>query len=94
MNDFLTWNSLSTYVNFITIVFLVVEFTKEIKWIKRIPTKYWSFFVSFFLLVIINLVNNNFKFYDVILYLLTSISISLSSNGLSDLNKKKEDNNE
>ena len=41
MNDFLTWEILKTYASFVTIVFMVVEFTKEIKIInKRNEFKY------------------------------------------------------
>lgn len=88
MNDFLTWETLLSYTNFISIVYMVVEFTKEIKIIKRIPTKYWSFFVSFILLIFIHFAINNFCFKDIIIYLLTSIVVSLGSNGLSSFNKK------
>ena len=54
MEEFLTWDVLSTYASFVTIVFMVVEFTKDLKGIKKIPTKYWSFscIISF---------NDNFK---------------------------------
>jgi len=44
------------YTNFISIVFVVVEFTKELKFIKKIPIKYWSFWISFS--------TNNCKKYD------------------------------
>lgn len=87
MNDFLTWESMATYVNFVSIVYIVVEFTKKLKFIKKIPTKYWSFWISFFLQIIVRIANNTFKFLDLVLYFLTSITISLSSNGLSDFNK-------
>ena len=89
MENFLTWEVLETYASFVSIVYMVVEFTKEIKFIKKIPTKYWSFFVAFLLLIILNLVIKNFKLVDLVLYALTAISISLGSNGLSDFNKKQ-----
>ena len=54
MSDFLTWETLLSYTNFISVVYMVVEFTKEIELIKRIPTKYWSFVVSFFLLICVH----------------------------------------
>ncbi len=92
MENFLTWEILKTYASFISIVFMVVEFTKELKFINKIPTKYWSFFVSLMLLVITNVVNNTFEYVDIVLYILTSISISLGSNGLSNFNKVKEEN--
>lgn len=91
MEKFLTWDVLTTYASFVSIVFMVVEFTKELKFIKEIPTKYWSFFISFILLIITNIVMNSFNFIDIFLYLLTSISISLGSNGLSNFNNGKEE---
>ena len=89
MNDFLTWEILKTYASFVTIVFMVVEFTKEIKIINKIPTRYWSFIVSLILLIAVNLVSNTFKPIDIILYVLSSMAISLGSNGLSNFNEKK-----
>ena len=86
MENFLTWDVLTTYASFVSIVFMTVEFTKELKFINKLPTKYWSFFISFALLLITNLVLGSFKIEDGILYLLTSISISLGSNGLSNFN--------
>lgn len=89
MNDFLTWEILKTYASFVTIVFMVVEFTKEIKVVNKIPTRYWSFIVSLILLIAVNLVSNTFKPIDIILYVLSSMAISLGSNGLSNFNVKK-----
>ena len=92
MENFLTWDVLTTYASFVSMVFMVVEFTKDLKIIKKIPTKYWSFFIAFILLCATNFVMNTFRVADIILYLLTSISISLGSNGLSNFNKgNKED---
>lgn len=89
MEQFITWDILKTYATFVTIVFMVVEFTKELKWISKISTKYWSFIVSFILLNIVNAVSGNFRFIDMFLYALSSMSISLGANGLSNFNKKE-----
>jgi hypothetical protein len=89
MEEFLTWDVLSTYASFVTIVFMVVEFTKDLKGIKKIPTKYWSFLVSLVLMIISNLALGTFHIADVILYALSSMTISLGSNGLNNFNKKK-----
>ena len=90
MEQFITWEILTTYATFVTIVFMVVEFIKELKYIKKIKTKYLSFIVAFILLSITNLVIGTFNFVDLILYALSSISISLGANGLSNFNSKKE----
>lgn len=91
MDSFLTWDNLTTYASFVTIVFMVVEFTKELKLVKKIPTKYWSFFIAVILMTITNIVMGTFKEVDIVLYLLTSISISLGSNGLSNFNKNNKE---
>ncbi len=90
MEQFITWDILTTYATFVTIVFMVVEFTKDLKFIEKIPTKYWSFIVAFILLTVVNAVTGNFKTVDIILYALSGISISLGANGLSNFNNKKE----
>ena len=89
MDNFLSWDTLTTYASFVTIVFMVVEFTKGVKYIKKIPTKYWSFFIAFILLTITNIVMGTFRAVDIVIYLLTAISISLGSNGLSNFNNGK-----
>lgn len=88
MEQFITWDMLQTYTTFVTIVFMVVEFTKNLKVIKKIKTKYWSFIVASTLLAVTNIIFGTFRPVDVILYLLSGISISLGANGLSNFNKK------
>ena len=89
MEQFITWDILKTYATFVATVFMVVEFTKDLKFIKSIQTKYWSFIVAFILLIIVNAVMDNFRLVDIILYALSSMSISLGANGLSNFNKKE-----
>lgn len=91
MEQFINWEILTTYATFISVVYMVVEFTKELKFIKKIKTKYWSFIVAFILLSVVNAVIGTFKLVDLILYALSSISISLGANGLSNFNTKKEE---
>lgn len=88
MENFMTWETLKAYTTFVSTVFMVVEFTKELPLIKKIPTKIWSFFISLGLLIIVNVVMKDFRWQDIVLYALSSIAISLGSNGLSNFNKK------
>lgn len=89
MNDFLTWEMLGNYTTFVSSVFIIVEFTKEIKGIKKIPTRVWSFIISAVLLFLLHIVYGTFHFIDLFLYILNAMTISLGSNGLSDFNSKK-----
>lgn len=91
MDTFLTWKVLLTFSGLVGAVYMVVEFTKEIKFIKKIPTKYWSFFIAAFLIMMTNVVTGTFNYKDIVLYFLNAIVISLSSNGLNDFNKDKKE---
>ena len=94
MEKFLDWNTLSDYVTFIGIVFSIVAFSKNLPWIKSIPTRLWSFIISFFLLIVVNIHGATFNFFDLILYAINAILISASTNGIADANNKnKEANN-
>lgn len=90
MDNFITWENMLNYTTFVAILYMVVEFTKDIPLIKKIPTKFWSCLLSTVMIIITNLATGSFNYKDIMLYILTSISISLGANGLSDFNNKKE----
>lgn len=92
MEQFMTWEILKTYTSFVAVVYMVVEFTKGLPLINKMPTKYWSFIVSFVLLTIVNIAVGNFETMDLVLYALSGVSISLGANGLSDFNNKNTEN--
>ena len=94
MENFMTWETLLTYTSFVSTIYMVVEFTKELPIIKKIPTKYWSFLISLGLLIVVNVVMKDFRWEDIVLYALSSMAISLGSNGLSNFNKKESVLNE
>ena len=89
MEQFLTWEMLSDYVTFVGIVFSIVAFTKNGPVIKLIPTRLWSFIVSFILLTLVNAHNATFEWLDLVIYGINAIMISASANGISDANSKK-----
>ena len=89
MNDFMTWDVLTQYATFVTVVFMVVEFTKELPYIIKLPTKYYSFIVAFILIVITQLQFKTFVPIGIVLYALSAISVSLGSNGLSNFTDKE-----
>ena len=84
MNDFITWAILGTYATFVTMVYMVVEFTKELPFIKMVKTKYYSAIVAFVLMLAVVIHDGSFLFGDIPLYMLTAISVSLGANGLSN----------
>lgn len=90
MEQFISWAILTTYTTFVTMVYMVVEFVKELKICKPIKTKYLSFIIAFALLITTNIVVNQFRMIDLILYILSSISMSLGANGLNNFNKESK----
>ena len=87
LEDFVTWELLANYGTLISIVFTIVEFTKELPFIDMIKTKYYSAVIAFILILSTQLYLGTFEYWDILLYTLSSIFISLSANGLSDFNK-------
>lgn len=91
---FMTWGMLTTYTSFVAVVFMVVEFIKRSKWLKEVPNENISFVVSLVLLLLTQIHQGTFEIWDMVLYILTAMAISLGSNGLADRGKKKVKNPE
>lgn len=89
MEQFLTWDVLKDYISFVGIVFSIVAFTKQAPFINKIPTRLWSFIVTIILLLLVNLHNSTFVYWDIVLYIINAILISSSANGIADANNKK-----
>jgi len=89
MEGFISWGILAEYTSFVAIVFMIVEFCKELPIVRNMPTKYFSAIVSFVLLILVNLEGLTFRFWDIVLYVLSAIAISLASNGLANFNRDK-----
>ena len=87
MEQFLTWEMFGDYATFTCVVFSIVAVTKNFWLIKKMPTRLWSIIVSFILLLLINLQAETFVAWDIVLYAVNSILISLTANGLADINK-------
>ena len=94
MDSFITWEALITFGGLTSATYMVVEFTKEIKWIKKIPTRYWCFVIAFLIMILTNVVLETFDIKNLLLYVLNSILITFSSNGLSDFNKDRKKSEE
>jgi len=102
INQFLTWSMLANYGMFVGIVFMVVQVIKELPKLVNIPTRLVniptrlvSIIVAFILQIFLNVQNGNFRYMDIVLYLISSIVISLTANGVHDATiKMKTDETE
>ena len=85
MDNFITYDYLATFAGLTTGTLIVVNFLKELKFIRSIPTQYFSAIVSFVLLLTTTLVSGKFEPTNLPLIILNSILISCSSNGVYDI---------
>jgi O-antigen ligase len=47
MNEFVNWSTLGTYGGALMMVMILTQFTKDLKFIKKIPTQIWSCVLAF-----------------------------------------------
>lgn len=90
MDKFFTYEMLMTYATCVTAVFGVTQFIKEIPGIKKIPTKYVSFLVAIIIVTLSNIATGQFKVSNILLYILSSVFISMNANGIYDFDTKKK----
>ncbi|WP_298201865.1 hypothetical protein [Desulfosporosinus sp.] len=84
LNQFITWSMLANYSMFVSIVFVLVQVIKELPKIKDVPTRLISIAIAFVLQILVNLQSGNFQMFDIVLYLISAIIISLTANGAHD----------
>lgn len=90
-NDFLTLEYLSTYVGTVVVTMLIVQFSKELPGVKKIPTKYFTFLVAFFNIVICSVLTGHFILSNLYLMLINAMLVCLTATGGYDFNIKKVD---
>lgn len=90
MDKFFTYEMLLSYATCVTAVFGTTQFVKEIPGIKKIPTKYVSFFISIIIVTLSNVATSQFKVSNILLYVLSSVFISMNANGIYDFDTKSK----
>ena len=93
MDKFFTYEMLLSYATCVTAVFGTTQFVKEIPGIKKIPTKYVSFFISIIIVTLSNVATSQFKVSNILLYVLSSVFISMNANGIYDFDTKSKTKN-
>lgn len=87
MNEFVTWEFLSGFVNFVAILWIIVSATKELPCIKKIPTRYWAIIVAFIMLLLVDLHAGTFQLWDLVLLFINAIIVGFTTKGGVDFNK-------
>jgi len=91
LSEFYTWETLLDFGALTIAVFMIVQFTKEKKYIKKIPTKYWSLIIALIIIILTNIYFETFRWIDIIIYLINAVFVSLATNGAYNFILKKDD---
>lgn len=89
MDNFMSWSYVASFIGVTFCTQMLVEFTKEMRYVKNVPTRYLSAIVAFILILCSTLVMATFKFIDIPLYILNSILVCYTANGGYQFNYRK-----
>ena len=83
--DFFDWNMLNTYAGAAMAVAYIVELTKGLPLIRRIPTQLWSYLVALATLLLAQFFIHGFTMEEASLAVFNAVLVSLASNGGYDV---------
>ena len=86
--DFFDWETLVTFSGSLTMVLIITQFTKNIKYIKSIPTQLWSYIVSLIVMFTSNYFTGKLDVSSATLILFNGIIVALTANGGFDALKR------
>lgn len=79
--EFVTWEMLATYAGALAMVLIVTQFTKDLKFIAKIPTQLWSYIVALLVLYPANYFIGTLTAETATLILFNGIIVALAANG-------------
>ena len=79
---FFTWGDLATYGGAVMAVLIITEFTKDLPFIRRIPTRLWAYLVALVLLVLAAVFTaDELKAEDILLCLINGVIVAMAAVG-------------
>lgn len=84
MNDFLTWDILTTYSGTILAVTIVTQFIKDLGFISKIPARIVAYFVSVIIMITALFFTGTFAWSAFVLTFINAIFVALAANGAYD----------
>lgn len=81
MNNFVTWSYLATFAGTLVMVLILTQLTKDIKFVKKVPTQLWSYVLALVVLYLSTYFTGKLTPDMAFLILFNAAIISLSANG-------------
>ena len=92
MTDFINWATILTYGGAITIVSLITQYTKDLAFVKQIPTQIWSYFISLAVLLMAYSFTSGINADIVSQAVLNAFVVGIGSNGMYAAEQRFVDN--
>lgn len=84
MNEFLSWNMLSSYAGVVLAVTLITELIKGVGFIDKIPTRFVSYIIAVVLMIAAMFFTTGFSWSAFALIWVNAVVVSLAANGAYD----------
>lgn len=85
MNEFLTWDMLTTYSGVILAVTVVTQFIKDLWVFKKIPARITAYFASVIIMIAALFFTASFSWSAFFLTFINAIFVALAANGTYDV---------
>lgn len=86
--NFFDWNMLGTYAGATIAVMLFTEFTKELPWIKKIPTRIWAYIMAVVVLILSAVFTGQADVPNVFLCFVNAVLVAMAAIGGYDVTHK------
>lgn len=79
--EFIEWTELATCTGALVMVLIITQLTKELKFIKSVPTQIWSYLIALAVLYPAYYFTGQLTASNAVLILFNSVIVALSANG-------------
>ena len=86
--EFVSWKMLGTFAGSLSMVVLITQFTKELKFIKKIPTQLWSYIIAVIIMFPAYFFTGRLTLDSAILIPVNAVLVALAANGGFDAIEK------
>lgn len=88
LNNFINWDYIATFGGTVLLVSMVIQFVKELPFIKKIPTRYLVYIVALIFIVLTKLIFGEFILKDIFVYLINALIVTFTATGAHDFTSK------
>ena len=79
--EFVDWPTMATYAGAMAMVLIITQVTKNLKYIKKIPTQLWSYLIALVVLYPAYYFTEQLTFSNAVLILFNGMILALAANG-------------